>query len=83
MTPTLHLGVIHERNFTLSMEMSFFAMPSHRLGQWAFQNGVFLSKQWLTTTPSLYTILKRPSKGACFEGIAKKTSPCSFLYLVS
>ena len=25
LTPTLHLGVIHERNITLSMKMSFFA----------------------------------------------------------
>jgi hypothetical protein len=82
MTPTLHLGVIHESNITLSMEVSFFAMPSHGPEQWAFQNGVFLSKQWVTTTPSLYTILKRPSKGACFEGIEqKKTPPCSLFYI--
>jgi hypothetical protein len=54
------------------MEMSFFAMPSHVSEQWAFQNGVFLSNQWVTTTPSLYTILKRPSKEACFEGIEQK-----------
>jgi hypothetical protein len=26
------------------MEMSFFAMPSHRSEQWAFQNGVFPNK---------------------------------------
>jgi hypothetical protein len=29
------------------MEMSFFAMPSHRSEQWAFQNGVFPDKHWL------------------------------------
>jgi hypothetical protein len=33
--PGEELGVIHERDFTLSMEMSLFAMPSHRLEQWA------------------------------------------------
>jgi len=27
MTPTLRFRVIHERNYTLSMEMSFFTMP--------------------------------------------------------
>ncbi len=32
------------------MEMSFFAMPSHRSEQWAFQNGVFPDKQWLPRT---------------------------------
>ncbi len=39
--------VIHERDFELSMEMSFFAMPSHPSEQWAFQNGVFPDKHWL------------------------------------
>jgi len=29
-----------------SMEMSFFALPSHSSEQWAFQNGVFPDKQW-------------------------------------
>ena len=50
------MGVIHERNITLSMEMPFFAMPSHRSEQWAarrelaetFQNGEDL--QGLTRT---------------------------------
>jgi len=29
-TPTLRLRVIYERNYMLSMEMSFFTMPSQR-----------------------------------------------------
>jgi len=37
--PEFLFRVIHERNALLSMEMSFFAMPSHRSEQWAFQNG--------------------------------------------
>jgi hypothetical protein len=30
LTPTLHFRVIHKRNYTVSMGMSFFTMPTQR-----------------------------------------------------
>jgi hypothetical protein len=39
--------LIYDTAFKGSIRMPFFAMPSHRSEQWAFQNGVFPDKHWL------------------------------------
>jgi hypothetical protein len=84
MTPALRFEVIHERNYTWSIKVSFFVMPSyrHRSGpdNRDFPYGDYNSNCHVAINPDY----PDPSTEPCFKGIKqKKTPPCSFQYLVS
>jgi hypothetical protein len=62
-----------ELNARRSMEVPFFAMPSLRSEQWAFQNGVFPEKQWvLIASYYIHHFDNDPVRGHLLRALSKK-----------
>jgi len=84
MTPTLRFRVIHERNYMVSMKMSFFTMPSQRRAGRPLQTGAHGQRPWKTMTSCSCARFEAARWGPLLEGMVKKDifmlfSACSFL----
>jgi len=79
MTPTLHFRVIHERNALVSMEISFFALPSKQGPVQGRFKPTHLSISLSTKVAACVRRFETPTALNHGRTEQKKISPCSFL----